>query len=91
MQDQQVLLTVESPTPYLNILDTIPVSIVITLVPDTIVISIFLPRVGCQKAIVLLAVLVVIHAGKSLVRIAVYVCVRPTHVPVPCPAHVTLA
>lgn len=50
---KQVLLTVESPTPYLHILDTIPVSIVITLVPDTIVISIFLPRVGCQKAIVL--------------------------------------
>jgi hypothetical protein len=38
----------------------------------------------------LLAVLVVIHAGKSLVRIAVYICVRPTHVPIPCPAHVTL-
>lgn len=39
--------------PYLNILDTIPISVVITLVPDTIIISIFLPRVGCQKAIVL--------------------------------------
>lgn len=61
------------------------------MVPYTIVISIFLPRVGCQKAIVLLAVLVVIHAGKRLVRIAIYICVRPTHIPIPCPAHITLA
>lgn len=38
---------------YLNVLDPVPVSIIITLVPHTIIVSIFLPRVGCQKAIVL--------------------------------------
>lgn len=38
---------------HLNILDPVPISIIITLVPHTVVISIFLPRVGCQKAVVL--------------------------------------
>lgn len=38
----------------------------------------------------LLAVLVVVHAGQSLVGVAIDVRVRPTHVPVPSPAHVAL-
>ena len=104
---------------HLDILDPIPISIIITLVPYTVIVSIFLPRVGCQKAVVLrarggdgwvssglpqprqpcsrpacslylLAVLVVVHAGQRLVRVAVDVRVRPAHVPIPGPAHVTL-
>lgn len=81
----------EQPAVVLNILDPIPISIVITLVPHTIIISIFLPRVGCQKAVVLFAVFVVVHAGQCLVWIAIDVCVSPTYVPIPSPAHVTLA
>lgn len=38
---------------HLNILDPVPISIIITLVPHAIIISIFLPRVRCQKAVVL--------------------------------------
>lgn len=75
----------------LDILDAVAVGIIVTLVPHAIIISVFLPRVGCQKTVVLLAVLVVIHAGKRLVWVTVDVCVRPTHVPIPCPAHITLA
>lgn len=104
---------------HLDILDPIPISIVITLVPHAVIVSIFLPRVGCQKAVVLkvrggdrwvssglrwpgaalltsscspylFAVLVVVHAGQRLVRVAVDVRVRSAHVPVPGPAHVTL-
>lgn len=111
------------PGSHLDILDPIPIGIIVTLVPHTIIVSIFLPRVGCQKAVVLkcgwgrigsmspglaqsvaphhlpptshlpqhlLAVLVVVHAGQGLVRVAVYVCVGAAHVPIPCPAHVAL-
>lgn len=38
----------------------------------------------------LFAVLVVVHAGQRLIRVAIDVGVRPTHVPVPGPAHITL-
>lgn len=48
------------------------------------------PPSSWPLALHLLAVFVVIHAGERLVRIAVDVRVRSTHVPVPCPAHVTL-
>lgn len=41
------------PGSHLNILDPVPISVIIALVPHTIVISIFLPRVWCQKAVVL--------------------------------------
>lgn len=105
---------------HLNILDSVPISIIITLVSHAVIISIFLPRVRCQKAVVLkvkagdgwmssglpqpghppcsrarlqlhlLAVLVVVHARQRLIRVAINVCVRPTHVPIPGPAHVTL-
>lgn len=104
---------------HLDVLDPVPVGIVVTLVPHAVVIRIFLPGVGCQKAVVLrvgggggrvsrgqrwpgrppcpaparrhlLAVLVVVHAGQRLVRVAVDVRVGPAHVPVPGPAHVAL-
>lgn len=48
------------------------------------------PPSSWPLALHLLAVFVVIHAGERLVRIAVDVRVRSTHVPVPRPAHVTL-
>lgn len=38
----------------------------------------------------LFAVFVVVHAGQSLVRVAVDVCVGSTHVPIPGPTHVAL-
>lgn len=38
----------------------------------------------------LLAVFVVVHAGQCLVRVAIDVRVRATHIPIPGPAHVTL-
>lgn len=38
---------------HLNVLDSVPISIIITLVPHAVIISIFLPRVRCQKAVVL--------------------------------------
>lgn len=38
---------------HLHVLDPVPISVLITLVPHTIVVGVFLPRVGCQKAIVL--------------------------------------
>lgn len=150
---------------HLDILDPIAIGIIITLVPHAVVISIFLPRIGCQKAIVLkvrggrgqtgyglpqpghspqpacppapplpqpgrlpltqpgclptcltpapawaltpacppasplpaylpaphlFAMLVVVHARQGLVRVAIDVCVSPTHIPIPGPAHVTL-
>lgn len=86
-----LVLVGEQSAVVLNILDPIPISIIVTLVPNTIIISIFLPRVGCQKAVVLLAMFVIVHAGQRLVWVAIDVRVRPTYVPVPCPAHVTLA
>lgn len=86
-----LVLVGEQPAIVLNVLDPVPVSIIITLVPHAIIISIFLPRVRCQKAVVLFAVLVVVHAGQRLIWVAIDVSVRPTHVPVPGPAHVTRA
>lgn len=38
----------------------------------------------------LFAVFVVVHAGQRLVWVAINVRVRPTHVPIPGPAHITL-
>lgn len=42
------------------------------------------------QALHLLAMFVIVHAGQRLVWVAIDVRVRPTYVPVPCPAHVTL-
>lgn len=38
----------------------------------------------------LLAVFIVVHAGQCLVWVAIDVCVGPTHIAIPGPAHVTL-